>query len=618
MPKIKQLPPHEAQKIAAGEVIERPVNILKELIENAIDAESSHIKIIIKDGGKALIRIIDNGYGMDDEDARLCFNKHATSKIQNVDELESIMTFGFRGEALASIAAISKITLITKQKNSTHATKVCVEQNEIVSQEMVSSAQGTDISIADLFYNIPARKKFLKKKESEWRLIVQLFQAFCLDYPAIHFQLSCEDKIAYNCPAVSKLTDRITQLWDHTVGIHMITVENHNLQYGIEVQGIVSNHSYHRYDRNNIFFFVNNRWVKNFSLTTALLKGYQHVLPQGKFPIAALFITVPTNQVDINIHPRKEEVKFIHPRVVEQVIEQAVKTALEGHLSTQIKIPVQFGPTVTTYQTRSESSFFSLPPRSIPVLKDVSGAKQQSNPVFNTSLFNFDTDPFTQSAQAPFTTCLKEPYFNKDTQATIHHTEKKHLIIGQFHKTYILIEKDDGLFMVDQHAAHERVLYESFKQKNSDLAPVNLLFPQLITLSSVDKERIEPYLSIFTNNNIIIEPFGHNQLRITATPVHLKMIPLEDLIKQVIGWIVESDDLESNESLSKIHDKIHVQMACKAAVKAGDILTMQEMQKLLADLDNAPSNFCCPHGRPTGWLLTMPEIEKKFKRDYKK
>lgn len=617
MPKIKQLSPHEAQKIAAGEVVERPANILKELIENAIDAESTHIKIFIKDGGKELIRVIDNGYGMDDEDARLCFNKHATSKIQSVEQLESIDTFGFRGEALASIAAVSRVTLITKQKNAAHGTKVHVEQNDIISQEIVSCPQGTDFSIADLFYTVPARKKFLKKKESEWRHIAQLFQAFCLDYSAIHFQLYSEDKNIYNCPPVTKLADRITQLWDHTTGSHAITAQHHNHKYDVTITGIITNHSYHRYDRNGIFFFVNNRWIKNFTLSTALLKGYLHVLPQGKYPLAALLITVPSEHVDINIHPRKEEVKFMHPRVVEQAIEQTAKEALEAHLSAQINIPVQFAPSIAPYQTNnytpSSASFaYQQSPQAWPTspVKPFFEKQREKEHSLNQTLFN-DTQELL------FSNILNEPAF-KENQTVIHQSEKKHHIVGQLLKTYIIIEKPEGLFMIDQHAAHERILYESFKQRDNNQAPVNLLFPHLITLSAHDKKLLEPHLSLFIQNNIIIEPFGSNQLRITATPVHLKMMPLEDFIHQVIAWITEADDLENNESLSKIHDKMHMQMACKAAVKAGDILTIPEMQKLLTDLDATPSNFCCPHGRPTGWLLTVSEIEKKFRRDYKK
>lgn len=609
---IKQLPPHEAQKIAAGEVVERPVNILKELIENSIDAHSTHIKIAVKDGGKELMRIIDNGCGMDNDDARLCFNKHATSKIQTVDQLESIQTFGFRGEALASVAAVGKVTLITKQKDTLHGTKVYVEQNSIISQEIVSCAQGTDLSVADLFYTIPARKKFLKKKETEWRHIVQLFQAFCLDYPAIHFQLSSDDKIVYNCPPVHKPADRITQLWDHTVGSHMISVKHYNPKYEIEIQGITSSNAYHRYDRNGIFFFVNNRWVKNFALSTALFKGYHNVLPHGKYPVSAILITVPATDVDINIHPRKEEVKFMHPRIVEQSVEQAIRLALEAHVSSQINIPVQFASPVMTYQSKA-NSYASLPTQA-PSYQQMQKAELSSVPkeetFFNASLFSKPTKPYV-TTDRDF-----QPAF-KEESLIFPETEKKYQIIGQYHKTYILIEKQNGLFMVDQHAAHERILYESFKNRDNQSVPVNLLFPQLITVSNTERERIEPYLSLFTSNNIAIEPFGQNQLRITATPVYLKTVPLDDLVKQVIGWIAEYDDMENSDTLSKIDAKIHAQMACKAAVKAGDILTMQEMQKLLADLDKTQSNFCCPHGRPTGWLLTLGEIEKKFKRDYK-
>ncbi|HRN78254.1 MAG TPA: DNA mismatch repair endonuclease MutL [Candidatus Dependentiae bacterium] len=604
MPKIKQLPPHEAQKIAAGQVVERPANIVKELVENSIDAGATAITIYIEDGGKKLIRIVDNGCGMDTADAQLCFVKHATSKISSMDELSSIATFGFRGEALASIAAVAKIILITKEHDAHAAIQLTVHDGIVHNIETTSAPTGTDITIHDLFYNVPARQKFLKQRETEWRHILQLFQACCLDYPQVHFTLFSEQKKVLNCPPVAELKQRFAQLWDQANVQHILNIQAENKAKGIKISGIISDHQTFRYDRNNIFFFVNNRWVKDFKLSNALIKGYMNVAPTGRYPNACISITVDPTLVDVNMHPRKEEVKFMHPQIIEQLIQSTVKTALEQHLSASIKRTVQFAPAIPA------PSAPYTPPSYTP--------------------FNFDT--FTEpanwkpqhqviSAHQSSAASISEPLAQLSTHSqleqniTLPDTSAEHYeIIGQLHKTYILIQHEEGLFVVDQHAAHERILYEQFATRFEDIATVNLLFPEHITLSADDMRSIEPHLCILQNNGISVEPFGHNQLKIHATPVHIKNISMHELIKQVISWINESQNLDNEAFTKTLHEKIRAQMACKAAVKAGDVLTQEQMTQLLDDLQKTNNRLTCPHGRPTGWLLSLYDIEKKFKR----
>lgn len=608
---IKQLPLDQAYKIAAGEVIERPANIVKELIENSLDAGATHVKIMIVDGGKELIRIIDNGSGMDEEDARLCFNKHATSKITSIDDLDSVATFGFRGEALASVAAVAHVTLVTKHTLATHGTKVVVEHNAIISQEIVAASQGTDISVANLFYALPARKKFLKKKETEWRQILLLFQAFCFDYPAIHFQLHADGKIVHNCPSVTNLQDRITQLLNHEVGTHMLAVEHVNHQYTCSIDGIISRHDFHRYDSSGIFFFVNNRWVKNHSLMSALMKGYHNVLPHGKYPLCALMITVQQHDVDINIHPRKEEVKFIHPRIIEQLIQDSVRMALEARLSQEVNVPVRLVHSAPSNSYNRILSTERLLEESLRIssIAQEPFASIKAAPSYEAPLSIFNSSAYIQS--------LPKQSSLPDRTIVMHENQAPdYQIIGQYHKTYIVIEKEDGLFFVDQHAAHERILYENFKIRFKESAHIQLLFPQIIALSSGDLGLIEQHMDLLSDNNILVESFGAQQLRVTATPIHLQSVPLDDLIKQIIGWL-RMHEHDDQDQLLKIHEKIHAHMACKAAIKAGDVLSKEHMMQLLRDLDKTRSNFCCPHGRPTGWLLPLSEIEKKFKRDYR-
>ncbi len=611
MPIIKKLPVHEAQKIAAGEVVERPANIVKELLENSLDAGATAITLAVEDGGKQSIQITDNGCGMDSEDAILCFEKHATSKITCVEELETVSTFGFRGEALASIAAVSKVTLTTKTASQTEATKVELRDGVIINQKLVSANTGTTITIQDLFYAIPARKKFLKTKETEWRHIQELFYACCLTNLNIHFKLISEGKTVLNCPPVSNALDRFAQLFSHTKVPHLIELQGSDA-HGNKLSGIISDHQHQEYTRNALFFFVNNRWIKNYQLSNALIKGYHNVLQQGRYPTAAIALTVDPHQVDINIHPRKEEVRFLHPRTVEQLITGTVRQTLENNLSRKLNKPVTFAPAqeltspeIAYTRKPSFTSFdfdalyhkpFTTTETTIPAME-----LTQQPPMALHHKVATDTITATESS-------LQESVTGT-TPETEHYT-----LIGQLHNTYILLDQPNGLFVVDQHAAHERILYERFAQRFHEVPTITLLFPQIIALTQEDMAIIEPHLDIFITNSISIERFSPNQLIIHATPVHLKDVSLTELVHQVIGWVQEFSALDKTQFFKTINEKLHAQMACKAAIKAGDPLTKEKMEQLLTDLQKTPNRFTCPHGRPTGWLLTSYEIEKKFKR----
>lgn len=604
MPKILQLPPHEAQKIAAGQVVERPANVVKELIENSIDAGASSITISIEDGGKKTIRIVDNGHGMDNEDALLCFEKHATSKIKSVDELPSLTSFGFRGEALASIAAVGKVTLLTKQTGEQEGTKV-IAKNGTITQEIAACPDGTDILIEDLFFNVPARAKFLKKRETETRHIIQTVQAIAFAYPHLHLQLFVDGKSFLNCPAQETLLQRSAQIWDTTTAKHMMPVEATRSDKGISLTGAISNHQWFRYDRSGIFFLVNNRWVTNVQLSRAVLKGYNNVIPQGRYPMATISIIINPALIDINTHPRKEEITFANPRVVEQLIHETVTKALEEHVSKQIKKEVSF------YQPQQpdvpQASFSFTPASYTTVHNDLSAQPSSTAHISSTpteTALSFESGPKT-TGNLTIESAKTVPFMSE---------EETYNIIGQFAKTYIMIEKEEGLYLVDQHAAHERILYEQFAKRFSNIPTINLMFPQMITVPPEDRELLEKHLSLFAQHGISIEPFSKDQLIIQSTPVHLKSAPLQELVEQVISWIKELQTVDLDNFYKAMHEKLRAQMACKAAVKAGDTLSIEQMQELMKDLHSTPNRFSCPHGRPTGWLMSLPEIEKKFRR----
>jgi DNA mismatch repair protein MutL len=613
MAKIKQLPITEAQKIAAGEVVERPANVVKELLENSLDAGATSITLYLEEGGKDLIRIIDNGCGMDPEDARMSIKHHATSKISTVHDLATLVTFGFRGEALSSIAAVSKVTLTTKETHSQTGITLYIEGGTITQEEITAGNTGTDIAIAELFYNIPARKKFLKTKETEWRATLQLFSAFCLDYPPIHFKLYHDNKLVHNFPSVSDLGTRLTQMYEKALTQHILLIEAREEKMNLHIQGAISDPRYYRYDRNHLFFFVNQRWIKNHKLAQALLRGYQNVLQPDRYPAAFIFITLDTETVDINIHPRKEEVQFLHPRIIEGLLEAAVKKRLEEHCTEKLGSPITMPSAPFKEQSSPAQPLMYATPEPKILKTPTEQAKEEQ--AFLTMLDKSFSSP---SAGTPQHISLTTPVQTSLSSTPQLETEKAlYRLIGQAHLTYIILETQEGLVLIDQHAAHERIMYERLKKNFMQVPQIKLLFPQIITLTSSDVNALVPYLTLFAHFGITLEQVSPTEVVIQETPVFLKNPPLDDLIKQAIGWISESKTLEPKALQKAIQEKLHAQVSCKAAVKAGDELSIPSMHEIIKELYTIENKLTCPHGRPTLWNIPSYEIEKKFKRDYK-
>lgn len=640
MQKIKVLAPHEAIKIAAGEVVERPANILKELLENSIDAQATEIIINTKQSGKKLLSITDNGYGMSPEDAQLCFAHHATSKITTVNDLDTVVTYGFRGEALSSIVAVAQVTITTKTSDAKSATNIVLEHGSIQDQTITAHPTGTTIKVENLFDNIPARKKFLKSHETEWNAITSIFQAFCLRYPNIHFKLLHEDKLSYNCPPTNDIVQRCAQLWSNNLHDQLITVETAE-KNEITVSGAISKAHYHRYNRNQIFIFVNNRWVKNIELSRAIIKGYQNSLPPQKYPAAFIFINLDSKLVDINIHPKKEEVKFLHPGIVQKTI-QAVVTET---LSKAAKEKIEQLTTNHTPETNNQQ------PLTMPHQQAVSNLfTEKPAPSHSTTKpTDFEQNIASQIEQDPFeqthaeTKTVQEQSSTKasfaqissqinsfqnqsntqqkkqieDNNQEIYDQEELFNIIGQFATTYILIEKNNELLVIDQHAAHERILYESYKKNFTEATTVQLLFPHIIKLNKYDIELLEKHLPIFKQHGIVCETFSETEIIIQATPVSLQHKALDEIFHQTLEWIKEHDFVDGQEFFKELNEQLLAQKACKTACKAGDKLNHEQMTNIVKTLLTIENRFCCPHGRPTMWNMTLKELEKHFHRDYR-
>lgn len=597
MGKIKRLAEHEAQKIAAGEVVERPANIIKELIENALDAGATHIITYVEDGGKQLIRVIDNGCGMSPDDAHMSIVHHATSKLSTIADLDTLQTFGFRGEALSSIAAISCMTIVTRENTAIEGYKLKLNGHQINHESIIGCQIGTDITVRDIFFNIPARKKFLKTRDTEWRAIHTLVQAFCLDYPQTTFTLYHDDKRILHCPPAASLKNRLEQLFDKQLTNALLFAEH--VDANITIHAAFSDLHYLRYDRSFIFLFINKRWIKNPKISHAIVKAYATKLPPGRYPAAFIFMQTDPAHVDINIHPRKEEVQFLHPRKVEIAVETTIKSTLEKNLAHHFYQPTPTSP----QQDISAYATMVAPTTKIsqPLASQHNERARQDHTVFAHVL----EQAFDKQQQIVSTTQPQEQ------QAILH---QRYRLIGQLLTTYMLIETPDGLLLIDQHAAHERILYEQFANKLANVSTTTLIFPQIITMTTEDYQLIEPLFELFAQHGFAIETIGDNQLAVRSTPVMLQHINAQELIALAISWLHEHSTLDGQALKQAICHKLQAQMACKAAVKAGDLLSEEKMHELIAQLIIAPNRMTCPHGRPTSWLISHYEIERKFKR----
>jgi len=614
MSNIHILPPHEAQKIAAGEVVERPANIVKELLENSIDAGASHITVLIEKAGKTVIKLTDNGSGMSPEDARLCFERHATSKITRVEELDTVTSFGFRGEALASIAAISKITLITKQTSddsSSLGTCLTYYDGTLHTEKAVACPVGTTIEIRDLFYNVPARKKFLKQDDTEWNQIQTVLYALCM----AHLSLSCKvyhnGKLVLHAPSATTLTNRLTQLWGHNVSTNLTPLIQHDAQSTYTFSGCISQPQFWRYGRTHLFFFVNNRLVKNQDLGKAVLKGYRNVLPPGRFPAACIFLTTHGTKVDVNIHPRKEEVRFTHPGRVSTQLAACITATLEAYVTTQLT-PAQapFVPTTPEQPLplQGEVSLASLPPELYqqPRQKLAEHSSSQSPTPLHEAMAPSPTIP-TPIATAP------EP---KDIPTKQHTfvTQQTPRFIGQLFATYLIIQQDEQCVIIDQHAAHERILYHQFAHTFSDKAGTRLLFPEVISLSPSSLSHLLTQKQFFASQGIELEQAGPEQIAIISTPPKIQKESLKEFVYEMCSFIEEHQTLDTETFSKKLNEHMHSHMACKAAVKAGDILDDVQAKAIIEQLLQTPNRFICVHGRPTMWPIRREDLEKKFRR----
>lgn len=586
MGKIRLLATHEIQKIAAGEVVERPANAVKELLENALDAGATQIEISLEDGGRELIQITDNGSGIAAEELPLAIAPHATSKITAVDDLALLATFGFRGEALASLAAVSDLTVTSRTAIEESATTVQTIFGAPHSTTQTMHRVGTTVTVRQLFTNVPARRKFLKSADSEWVQLKQLLQAYALTYLPLHIIVRHNGTIVYNCSPTTTIVDRMAQLLDIGVAqqCHLLTATTAQAT----IWGACSNHQVTRFNRQHIFITVNNRWVKNQQLSKAILRGYQGVLPQGKFPVVVLHIQVPPAHVDVNVHPRKEEVQLLYSAAIESMITKEITRQLEDAAFRGLQQSGNHGVQERSSGAAIIDEIFVQPSQAIAVQR-----------------------PIVQTAMP--VPGIAEQKIIPAGEKQLPWVDRSWRIIGTVAATYILLETTEGLWIVDQHAAHERILFEELGKRTTAPAATKLVTPITITGTTSQITDIARWQAILAGYGIEIMPISATQGMITAVPATALSLDMQEFMREFFDLIAQESAANEHNG-DRISWALQAQMACKAAVKAGDKLTLYAQEQLIEKLLISPHRLTCPHGRPTTWVISHYDIAKKFKR----
>lgn len=654
MNRIRILPDTLANQIAAGEVVERPASVIKELVENSIDAGASRVTVDIELGGRRLMRVSDNGHGMVRDDAILAFERHATSKIRTLEDLAAIGTLGFRGEALASIASVAKVELITKIEDDLAATRVVIEGGRLIDVKDAARDIGTTISVRDLFFNTPARRKFMRSEATENYHIASIVTHYALAHPEIAFTLTNNGREVLRVSPAKDLRERSFQIFGGQILDSLLAV-NGGREYVAKVSGFISAPRERRTNRDSQYFFVNDRFVRDKTIAGGLLEGYRSVLPHGVYPVAFLFLDVPLEEIDVNVHPAKTEIRFRRSEAVKDVIAEAIREAL-ANAGILADAPAELSPP-------PQSDRLPVEPPSVADAFD-QGRIEFSSAAEPPELFRADVQ-MSQHAVPSSTHAASVPSQETSQSATLGEPEDKlamfadaferaaeakaaaadggdsvvhpvlppvndgaHLAkpvepdavsmgsirpLAQLHESFIIAVDDEGLLLVDQHVAHERILFDKFRRKEIDrsVESQNLLLPETIDLTPAQGQAFE-----IVEDELISIGFG--LMRLSGRTVAIKSIPTDlppTEIRNLFAEILDNVNLESRGSgKASIRDDIAASLACKAAVKINMKLTPEKMQWLIDRLLLTSSPTTCPHGRPVILRLSMKDIERGFHR----
>ncbi|MDE4541757.1 DNA mismatch repair endonuclease MutL [Thermoanaerobacterium sp. R66] len=607
MNKINLLDDELINKISAGEVVERPMSIVKELVENSIDADSKNITIEIIDGGIPYIKVLDDGCGMNEIDAVLAFGRHATSKIKSTDDLFNIGTLGFRGEALASIAAISKVLLKTKEENSLYGTLINVEGGKILKKVKCGCEKGCSVEVKDVFYNTPARRKFLKRPSTEAMYITDMVAKIALSRPDISFKYIKDKRMEFMTSGNNSVNEVILRLYGDELYSNLIETEYNDEYMNIKI--FLCKPSYTRGNRNMQILFVNGRFVKNKIYTTAVEEAYKTLIPVNRYPVVITYLNIDPKNIDVNVHPTKLEVKFSDEKEIFDSIYKSIKNALNrSNLIPTIRHDMFTYPDITENKVEEKSN-----PKQLNMIEEESTNKILEVYPNNKSL----ASNVKESSEKAYFDYNDVNAFNKEIENT--HIENfntlpdkrdDYKIVGVIFSTYIIVEKDDVIYLVDQHAAHERILYEKFMNMYNNVQGKQTTIPILINIEPGDDVIINENIELFNKLGYKFESFGNNSIILREVPVVLGQPESRQLFIDIIDKL-KRDDFNKDINLK---EETIIMMACKKAVKAMDSLSKEEITSLFNDLKVTENPYTCPHGRPVIVSIKKYELEKMFKR----
>ena len=619
MGKIRLLPEALASQVAAGEVVERPASVVKELVENSIDAGATTIEIRVQRGGIALIRVTYDGSGMNRDDALMCLERNATSKIRTKEDLAAILTLGFRGEAMPSIASVSKFRLTTREPDALTGTEVIVNGGRIASVKDCGEPPGTQIEVRSLFYNLPARRKFLRTETTEYSHLEQVIKTQAIAHEKIRFSLVRDERLAFQLPATTSLRERIGGLVGEDLAGRLLEIEP-TTHKNVTIRGFIGPPGMGRSDKRQQLSFLNGRPVEAAIISRGLREGYHTALMKGQYPVTFLFIETDPSAVDVNVHPAKREVRFHDGFAVQDAIIGAVQRTLRERMTRPVS---GVGFTGNTPAPEPRSLIVQdelLPAHDRYQLRKDRGDSPKTDPApvqqpLFTTLERQRAEatspvPATEVGQVTYPT-LSDPL----PAALVDQKPKAvdYRIIGVLGKLYVLLEGKEGLVLMDQHAAHERVLFEEMKRRmeTEGVPSQRLLTPIMVDLPPRDFDLISRNLETLNKLGLSAEPFGGNTLKIDALPVFLKSDDPESFLNDVINEIRSSSD---RMSALRLGEDMIATTVCRHAVKANDPLHEKELQKLLEDLLVCDMAYCCPHGRPTLIQINYAELERKFGR----
>ncbi len=564
---IRVLEPQVVSRIAAGEVVERPASVVKELVENSLDAGASQISVEVRGGGVSLIRVMDNGSGIPAADVELAFDRYATSKIGSLDDLESISSLGFRGEALPSIAAVAQVDIVTRAAGEPAGTYLSLQDGEVVNRESQGRSQGTTVTVKNLFRKVPARLKFLKSPVTENSHIANVVSRYALAFPGVKFTLFIDGRASLRTPGSGRLIDSIIEVYGLEVARNMLEIEDRGWEGGaassVLVTGMVGSPAISRSSRDYLSLFVNRRWTNSRLLAWAVEEAYHGLLMSGKHPIAVINISLSPKEVDINIHPTKSEVKFQNEHAVFSAVQKAVRQTL-----------IRLMPVPKIEEVATAYGAPSVPRRGLPV-------SAQAGRILTPSL------PLAPQMPAVTLPALR--------------------ILGQLSSSYIIAEGPDGLYLIDQHAAHERILFERLQDQRSrqEIEVQGLLQPVTFEVSPKQEEVLKSRCQDLAEFGFSIEPFGERTFLVRAVPALLANKDWAEMVRELLDSLGGKGDWG---------ERIAISMACHGAVKAGQVLTDDEMRQLVRQLEQIATPHTCPHGRPTMVRLSLGQLGSEFGR----